>query len=225
MLIPPDEHEKWIKHHLKRRKGERLRRLKVGYQGPVEMLLKCVVYPVIPSFQHLHPEYEVSNIGHAPIYLDLAFICGVVRIDFELDGFGAHCRDMDRYQFMKERRRDLNLVADGWIVLRFAYDDVVANPEQLQTLVRRTFEREMVSIQLAPLERETVRFARAQPGLTFKPRELQVHLWLKRDATNRLIKRLVESKILLATGTGTVRVKKYQLNLAHKLFRQLPYEK
>lgn len=122
----------WREEHLTKRSGERLRRLKKGFDIPERMLLERVIYPIIGTLDYLHPEYEVCLEGESPMFLDLAYIQGGLKLDFELDGYGPHQRDVDRYRFARDRQRDLLLLSAGWRVMRFAYDDVAENAEELR---------------------------------------------------------------------------------------------
>lgn len=44
----------------------------------------------------------------------------------ECDGWASH--GIDRAQFERDRRRDVELIAAGWIVLRFTYRAIVRRP-------------------------------------------------------------------------------------------------
>lgn len=59
------EHRKWLDSHLKRRSGERKRRLQAGHaHAEIEMLKKAWM-PAFGHLQHLHPEYEVRDFPEA----------------------------------------------------------------------------------------------------------------------------------------------------------------
>jgi len=49
-----------------------------------------------------------------------------LRLAIEVDGYGPHCSPE---AFQDDRTRQNKLVAAGWIVLRFTWDDVVRRPE------------------------------------------------------------------------------------------------
>jgi hypothetical protein len=126
------------------------------------MLLERVIYPIIGTLDNLHPEYEVCLEGESPMFLDIAYMQGGLKLDFELDGYGPHQRDVDRYQFARDRQRDLLLMSAGWKVMRFAYDDVAENAEELKGKVRRIFRKFNLlepNLGFKPLERELIRYA------------------------------------------------------------------
>ena len=56
-----------------------------------------------------------------------------VRLVVETDGFAFHA---DRATYRKDRRRGNALVLAGWRVLRFSWEDVVSQPEQVVAAVR-----------------------------------------------------------------------------------------
>ncbi|MFI5084913.1 MAG: endonuclease domain-containing protein [Actinomycetales bacterium] len=65
---------------------------------------------------------------------------GVGRVDFLLEGFlvieidgGTH---QEPAQYKKDKRRDNRTVRDGFLVLRYFYDDVVFRPEQMLAEIR-----------------------------------------------------------------------------------------
>ena len=65
--------------------------------------------------------------------LDTAF--PVAKVGVELDGFAYHG---DRASFGRDRQRDVELAALGWVVLRFTWSDVRRRPEWVIGQIRRT---------------------------------------------------------------------------------------
>lgn len=66
------------------------------------------------------------------------FVDELARVIVEVDGFAFHSRTE---VFSKDRRRQNELVLDGWLMLRFSAYDVMANPDkvarQIADVVRR----------------------------------------------------------------------------------------
>lgn len=60
------------------------------------------------------------------------------RVVVECDGFAYHS---GRREFRNYWRRDRELVARGYVVLRFTWEDVVGHPEQVVDAVRRVLAR------------------------------------------------------------------------------------
>lgn len=208
----------WKEEHLSRRSGERLRRLKNGFDIPEQMLLERVIYPIVGALEDLHPEYEVSIEGEKPMFLDIAFIQGGLKFDFELDGYGPHQRDIDRYRFARDRQRDLLLMAAGWRVMRFAYDDVAENVEEIREKVRRIFRRFSIleeKMVCKPMVREFIRYAFSRKDNIVRVRDVQLYLGIGKDQTRRMLRDLAKEGIVGAMGNTDVRVCRYKLNGDH----------
>jgi hypothetical protein len=208
----------WREEHLKKRTGERLRRLKSGFQVPEQMLLERIVYPILGSLEDLHPEFEVILDGEAPMFLDIAYTNGELKIDFELDGYGPHQRDVDRYQFARERQRDILLMSAGWRVLRFAYDDVAENAEVLRKNVLRIFRKFRINtatMAFKPLERELLRYAYSQKECIVRVIDVQVYLCVGKDLTRSMLRNLADKGMFIALGKPEIRVCRYKLNVNH----------
>jgi hypothetical protein len=60
-------------------------------------------------------------------------------IVFELDG--KHFHGPDRFQ--RDRTRDQRLVALGYVVLRFTWDDLERRPDEVRAIIRRTMAQRM----------------------------------------------------------------------------------
>jgi PIN domain nuclease of toxin-antitoxin system len=60
------------------------------------------------------------------------------RVVVECDGFAYHS---GRREFRNDRRRDRELVARGYVVLRFTWEDVMHHPAQVVDAVLRVLER------------------------------------------------------------------------------------
>jgi very-short-patch-repair endonuclease len=72
-------------------------------------------------------------VGGSQFRLDFAF-CGA-RLDVEFDGFRWHG---DRLAFERDRARDAELAASGWVVLRFTWLQVVQRPQWVASRVAAT---------------------------------------------------------------------------------------
>lgn len=88
----------------------------------------------------LYPEYEVIDSEGRTRYLDHAYMDSGLLLDVEVDGYGPHLREMDRWQFGDERRRDVSSQSADWRVAQFSYDDVDVDvqPEKLRLEVVRS---------------------------------------------------------------------------------------
>jgi very-short-patch-repair endonuclease len=79
------------------------------------------------------PEWQVNLggeewVGRVDAYFRRA------RLVVELDGRVGHVGDLDR---ARDRARDNELMADGWRVLRFTWDDLVSRPAWVLSTLRR----------------------------------------------------------------------------------------
>lgn len=70
------------------------------------------------------PNLMVRLSSGQPVEIDIAFVDR--RIAIELDGFAFHS-DADSFRY--DRRRGNQLMADGWTVRRFTWDDLLADPD------------------------------------------------------------------------------------------------
>ncbi|TMV51416.1 DNA-binding response regulator [Paenibacillus mesophilus] len=210
----------WIGNHQSQRSGERLRRLNEGHGHAEKLFAETVWWPAFGNFDSLHPEYEVFDFKDGSRFLDFAYIQGVARICIEIDGFGPHRRDIDRRQFSDELTRQNHLVIDGWIVIRFSYDDVKEKPRHCQQLLLQLMGR-LAGMQgktgtdLTVMEKEAVRLVFRQNGV-ITPGELFRHLGLGRRKGMQLIENLLEKKWLIP-ATGSLRIRTYRLNGERRL--------
>jgi very-short-patch-repair endonuclease len=68
--------------------------------------------------------------------IDIAF--PAQRLAIEVDGLAYHA---DRVRFQRDRTRQNDMVNLGWTVLRFTWQDITADPEQVIAVVRRALHR------------------------------------------------------------------------------------
>ena len=76
--------------------------------------------------------HEVLDRGRFIARVDVAF--PGLRLAIEVDGFAYHS---DRDRFQRDRRRQNDLVALGWRVLRFTWTDLVERPEYVTDRIRQ----------------------------------------------------------------------------------------
>jgi hypothetical protein len=218
-------HDAWLNSHLKRRKGERLGRLQQGYKHGEDVMVKNIIYPLIGALDDLHPEYEVVRLNGRTIYIDVALIRGNLKIAFELDGYASHAREINRERFAWDRRRDLLLQSEGWVVIRMATDDLNERASELRELVRRRLATcfcHYESYQLFnPMEREVIRLAiRKGRGVPFRLGEVAAQLEVCADKARSILRKLVNEKVVLVQGEVSKRIHYYQLNSANERVRR-----
>jgi hypothetical protein len=210
-------YESFIQSHLRRRTGERLRRLEQGHQYGEKLLLENAWYPAFGHFEKLHPEYEVRDFRNGVRYLDAAYVHEGFRISLEADGYSPHLREISRDAFSDERDRQNDLVIDGWKVLRFSVDRLKQQPRECQRRLQQLMgkclgEWEMLK-GLGLEERELLRKAMRLGGI-IKTVDAQDCLGVS-DRTARLwLQQLVKKRILLP-HSGTQRIHSYRLMADH----------
>ncbi|WP_336785275.1 DNA-binding response regulator [Paenibacillus sp. MMO-177] len=129
-------YEEWLAVQLKAGSSDRQRRLREhGYAERIFM--EQVWVPAIGQSEYLHGEYEVSDFKDGVRLLDFAYVRHPYRIAIEIDGYGPHCRDIDRRGFADRLLRQNHLMLDGWVVLRFSFDDVKERPRQCQQMLQQ----------------------------------------------------------------------------------------
>jgi hypothetical protein len=210
--------EKWMEGQLAASKGARTRKLKEGLGHAGKMFLNNVWCPAIGSFEHLFAEYEVRDFKDGIRFIDFAYIRGYLRICIEIDGYGPHCRDMTREQFIDERERQNDLMNDGWKVYRFAFDLVDQNPRRCQKTIHQIMGRwfgELESdLRLSSMEQDVVRLALGAPH-PFTRSDVSDRLGVGVRYGRSLIASLVSKQVLIP-ASGKTRIRKYMLNPGKK---------
>lgn len=215
------EHEQWLEQHLRRREGERRRRLATGHGKAERLLLENVLWPAIGSLGELHPEYEAVPLNGKSYYLDIAFVRWPLLVDFEADGFVPHAKNINRDGFAAERRRDVQLQLGGWRIVRLAYDDIETRPLELQQAVRSlmqrwTHELRHVDGQSLP-EKTVIQFARMN-NQTVTIEDVRVQLAVCDRTARTLLKGMTARGLLHPAGGGKERVRRYKLSDTSRLW-------
>ncbi|RKP54975.1 DNA-binding response regulator [Cohnella endophytica] len=211
-------YEDWLSKMIVTSTGERKRRLLNANNHAEKMFIQQVWWPAIGRFDNLHAEFEVKDFKDGSRYLDFAYIAEGYKICFEVDGYGPHWRDIDRKQFADHLIRQNHLVVDGWIVLRFAYDDIIERPRLGQQLIQQLFGKIGASVQnqavpLSPTEMSIMRIA-ASLSTNLTPKHVAEKLHLHRSTAVRHLRALVKKQLLFATRSDVKRVCGYTINKA-----------
>lgn len=215
-----DAHREFMKLHLNGRRGERKGRLARGHRYAEQKFLEQVWWPVIGNFDHLHPEYEVSDWNRKSIYLDFAYITPLCRIAIECDGYQSHVKDMHREKFSYSLNRDTFLTGMDWRVVHFSFDDIDQRPELCRMLLKlvlapyllhQAANRDALE-KLHPMEQEIIRLA-WKLGTTIKPKDVSDFLSIGYRSSRRWIETLCEKGMLsIIPGKKGLRVCRYQLS-------------
>ncbi|ACT04377.1 hypothetical protein [Paenibacillus sp. JDR-2] len=209
--------EQWLQTQLLSGGSERKRRISEERHAE-DLFLKQVWWPAIGQLDHLHAEYEVDDYKDGQRFLDYAYLREPYKICIEIDGYGPHFRDADRRQFADNLMRQNHLILDGWMVIRFSYDDVKSKPRQCQQFLQQLFGK---LFSLAPdrnlslQQKEILRYM----SITQKPispKEVKELLQVGNKAARMRLRELVEKKLLVSASTGSSRVRFYSLTSQHR---------
>ena len=190
-------YNKWLKQQEAGRKGESLRRLQEGHGHAERLFAHEVWWPAIGNFEHLYPEYEVADFRDGTRYLDFAYLKPPHRICMEIDGYGPHARDMNRWQFADQLNRQNHLQLDGWKILRFSFDEVRDKPRQCQQIIQqmmgRWYQGETRSLPLR--QREVIRQA-LEGGEPFGVKEVCGWLEVKKDCAREVLREMADAQMI-----------------------------
>ncbi|MEK4293535.1 type IV toxin-antitoxin system AbiEi family antitoxin domain-containing protein [Paenibacillus sp. FSL R5-0914] len=209
-------HETFIEKHLASRNGERRGRLERGHRHAEEMFLQNVWWPLRGDFNDLHPEYEVLDWRGRSYFADYAFLPGPIKLLFEIKGYAAHVRDMDRLKYCNELNRETFLYGMGYQVISFAYDDVEQRPELCITLLRVVLSRYLIVDaphgKLLFAEKEIMRLVVRRAGIV-RPKDVAEYFAIDPKTVRLMLMKLCEKGWLTPVTRG-IGVKNVEYRLA-----------
>ncbi|RKP48767.1 DNA-binding response regulator [Cohnella endophytica] len=209
----------WLEQQRKARSGEALRKLAEDHRHAEELFVRTVWWPAIGKLDDLHAEYEVPNARSSSYYLDFAYIRPSYRIDWEIDDFSSHAKNINRRGFEYERDRQNFLTHNGWQVYRFSLDAVRERPLQCQQFVLQVIGKLYGSndnglqngdaSRLTLKQREILRIA-LRLQRPFTPLEVCEGLGIKAQHARKLLHELVMMG-LISAQSGKARIRSYAL--------------
>ncbi|MCC3374975.1 helix-turn-helix domain-containing protein [Cohnella sp. REN36] len=210
-------YSRFIEEQWKRSKGERRRRLeKHGHAE--KKLLSEVWWPALGHFDGLVAEYEVRDFKDGSRFLDYAVRPDSLRINLETDGYGPHCRDLDRRKFADHLMRQNHLLLDGWRMLRFSHDDVVEKPRQCQQLLLQALGtwgysggNHCAAVDLNSVELAIMRAARNHSG-PLSAQQVAADIQIHPKTASRYLRTLMGRGLLVASRPDAARITGYMLN-------------
>jgi very-short-patch-repair endonuclease len=128
---------RWIRG----RRGAAILRELLLHRSPAEALsesdLEDLMVELLKdgSFPPWTQQYPM-RLSFGPIRIDFAY--PAVKLAIECDSYMWH---MDEEAFRRDRRRDAELQAMGWIVLRFTWRQIKFERGYVQSQIRRVLER------------------------------------------------------------------------------------
>lgn len=217
--IPPFDaaYSNWLQKHVKSASGERKRRLVKGLGYSEKWFVLNAWLPAFGNLQHLHPEFEVIDFKDGFRYLDFAYIHNGLRICIEIDPYGTHLRDIDRWKYADNLTRQNHLVIDDWKVLRFSLDDLKENTRQCQQLLHQAlgkwgFVKKQAYPTDHPIDMAILSLLGGNPEGFLSPSETARQLGWHRITISIRMKRLWEQGYLHTSKAGQQRNRKYRLN-------------
>ncbi len=129
-----EQYEQWLANQRKLRKGESLRKLNEDHGHSEKLFVQELWWPAIGNLDFLHAEHEVPNSRNSSYYLDFAYIRPPYKIDWEVDDFSSHAKNINGRGFDYDRERQNQLMLDQWQIYRFSLDAIKERPRQCQQL-------------------------------------------------------------------------------------------
>ncbi|TVX98286.1 helix-turn-helix domain-containing protein [Cohnella terricola] len=209
-------YEKWLDKHIKMDSGERKRKLAKGIGYAQKMFLFKIWWPLFRNLNEMIPEFEVRDFKDGYRYLDFAWQLNMANVAIEIDGFGPHWRNVDRWQFADHLRRQNDLILDDWIVLRFSYDEIMEHPRKCQQTIMQAKGKwghvpHPPSSANDPIDRAILDYAAHADG-PFSPAEAAERLGWNRVTIVRRAKDLSAAGKLIPAVPGKQRNRRYILN-------------
>lgn len=210
MMSFETEHEKWIKHHMALRQGERKDALKRGHGYGNQMFVKTVWWPLMRQFTHLHPEYEVKDARGRSYFVDFMWKLGGYRFVFEIMDYGSHGKDRTKYRM--DLNRALFLQALEYQVLLISFDEMKENPRFIQNMLRSIlapyigtvpdeYNKDPHTHTLGKIERQLIRFA-IRNNRIVRPASAAIVLELHKQTVIKYCRQLVQKGKFRAVCTG-----------------------
>ncbi|MCC3375878.1 DNA-binding response regulator [Cohnella sp. REN36] len=199
-------------------RGERKRRLLENHGHGEKTLLANAWWPAVGHLNYIHPEYEVKDYKDRSRFTDFAYVPPLpIRLALESDGFGPHWRDISRWQFGDDLDRQNHLLIDGWHLLRFSYDDLVAKPRRCQQTVIMGLARWGGSVTkpkavLNVYERALLQIGYAKSGW-LSPQEASSELGICLKTTIKHLQSLADKGLCQASRSPSGRAMRYRFPL------------
>jgi len=189
---------KWMVDQQTYGTNERKKRFNNMDHHAEKMFLEKVWWPSFRNFAGLSAEYEVKDFKDGRRYLDFAFHTAGYKICIEIDGYGPHWKDIDQQKFADHLIRQNHLVLDGWIVLRFSYDDVKDRPRRCQQIIQQLLGKlsGLNSVQLAPIEKALYDLACAGDD-PIAPLQAATRLGIHRKTAAKHLRKLKDKGMLI----------------------------
>jgi hypothetical protein len=209
------QYAQWLSVQLSSSGGERKRRL-AEERHAEDLFLKKVWWPAVGQLEHLHAEYEVDDYKDGQRFLDYAYLREPYKICIEIDGYGPHFRDADRRQFADNLMRQNHLILDGWVVIRFSYDDIKSKPRQCQQFLQQLFGKlfSLVSNRNLSLQQKEILRYMQLVRKPVTPKDISLLLSVSTKYARKLLIEMDSLNYLQPANATVHRVRAYKLQAA-----------
>ncbi|WP_256759977.1 DNA-binding response regulator [Cohnella sp. WQ 127256] len=209
-----DKYEMWMHKQRKLRQGESLRKLNEDHGHNGKLFIQEIGWPAVGNLDCLQAEYEIPNTRNSSYYLDFAYIRAPYLINWEVDDFSSHAKNITRRGFDYDRDRQNQLVHDEWRVYRFTLDAIKERPLQCRQFILQILGKLYGGIlqDTQPLtlkQREIMRLA-IRLQRPFTPLDVCVQLGIQGQHARKLLHELVGMQFL-AAESGSIRIRKFSL--------------
>ncbi|QJD84780.1 DNA-binding response regulator [Cohnella herbarum] len=207
------QYEQWLANQRKSRKGEPLRKLTEDHGQSEKLFAQELWWPLFGNFDFLHAEFEVPHSRNSSYYLDYAYIRTPHLINWEIDDFSSHAKNITRRGFDYEKDRQNQLMLDGWQIYRFSLDAIKERPLQCRQLILQVLGKLYGGVytetpELSVKQREIMRLAvRSQQPLN--PTEVSLRLRISDRHARDLLHELVRMELLEGVS-GSQRIRAYR---------------
>jgi hypothetical protein len=207
-----DAYSEFLEEQRRSASGQRLEQLQKDMIGE-KKLIKEVLWPVLKSFDGLSLEHELMSTTGVKIYVDVFY--EQLGIAFESEGFVVHGENITRDRFMFERMRIRTIAMYGYKYIPFSWDELDKRAEACRRSVYELLGR-FSSVagsalnELTVFEREVIRYA-LRLNRPLRLGDACYCLQMLPDATRRILKKLMEKKLLAPFNKDLQRYHEYRL--------------
>jgi hypothetical protein len=208
-----NEWRKFLEDQRSKAMGTRLERLKKDLTGEKKML-EAAIWPVLKSFDDLILEYEISSLSGVRMYVDVFYV--PIGIAFESEGFVVHAENITRERFDFERIRVRTMMMNNYKYIPFSWDELDKKPDVCRRTVYELLGRYSATKgnaydELTVYEREVLRYA-SRLNRTFRSSDISYCLQVKEDTCRKVLRILMQKKLIKSIGTGKHRFHEYTLD-------------
>ena len=177
-------------------------------------MLEVAVWPVTKSLEGIVLEKELVSRSGIKVYID-AFE-GTARLALESEGFVPHAQNITRERFTFERRKIRTIASYGFVYTPFSRDELDERPEECSSSFAELLARNAgfgigtIYAKLNVYEREVLRYARLLHR-PFRPADVKFCLNCGDWFAGKVLKSLLEKKLIASFGLGVHRIRQYVL--------------